>query len=134
MDEIILVGAGGHARVCIEVIEQGGQYKIAGLVEKNDTSGHNNLGYPIIGTDNDLANLRQKYEYALVTIGQVKSAATRVQLFDLLNDLEYKLPVIFSPDTLLVKIPFIPFMFSITSLVSISVNFTVSSKFFNVIP
>ena len=36
MNDIILIGAGGHARACIEVIESGGQYKIAGLVEKDE--------------------------------------------------------------------------------------------------
>ncbi len=35
MDKIILVGAGGHARSCIDVIELTGFYKIAGLVEKD---------------------------------------------------------------------------------------------------
>ena len=39
MDEIILVGAGGHARSCIDVIELSGQYKIAGLVEKDKKNG-----------------------------------------------------------------------------------------------
>ena len=29
---LILIGAGGHARSCIDVIEQQGQYQIAGLV------------------------------------------------------------------------------------------------------
>ena len=29
---VILIGAGGHAHACIEVIEQHGQYQIAGLV------------------------------------------------------------------------------------------------------
>ncbi|MDP7281442.1 MAG: acetyltransferase [Candidatus Poribacteria bacterium] len=97
MDEIILVGAGGHARSCIDVIELDGQYKIAGLVEKDESKSERNLGYPIVGTDEDLPNLRKKYQYALITVGQIKSAATRVRLFDMLNDLKYKLPVIVSP-------------------------------------
>ncbi len=29
---LILIGAGGHARACIDAIEQEGIYKIAGLV------------------------------------------------------------------------------------------------------
>ena len=97
MDEIILVGAGGHARSCIDVIELSGYFKIAGLVEKDHTNSQENLGYPIIGTDDDLPDLRRDYEVALVTVGQIKSAATRVRLFDMLSDLKYKLPVIVSP-------------------------------------
>ena len=69
MDKIILVGAGGHARSCIDVIKLSGFYKIAGLVEKDNADGNENLGYPIIGTDDDLHDLRNKYELALVTVG-----------------------------------------------------------------
>ena len=32
MKKIIIVGAGGHARSCIEVVESEGNYKIAGLI------------------------------------------------------------------------------------------------------
>lgn len=97
MNEIILIGAGGHARSCMDVIELTNLYKITGLVERDDTNVNENLGYPIIGTDEDLPDLRKKYEFALVTVGQIKSAATRVRLFSLLKDLDYKLPVIVSP-------------------------------------
>jgi sugar O-acyltransferase (sialic acid O-acetyltransferase NeuD family) len=97
MDEIILVGAGGHARSCIDVIELSGQYKIAGLVEKDEINRKENLGYPIIGTDNDLENLRQKYDNVLITVGQIKSPDSRVRLFQRLLELDYHLPVIVSP-------------------------------------
>jgi len=96
MDEIILIGAGGHARSCIDVIEYIGLYKIAGLLEKDDAEVKENLGYPIIGTDDDLQDLRRDYEFALVTVGQIKSVATRVRLFGLLSELDYKLPAIVS--------------------------------------
>ena len=82
MDEIILVGAGGHARACIDVIELSGQCKIAGLVEKDKKNGQENLGYPILETDDDLRYLRPKYSYALVTIGQIESPTTRIKLFE----------------------------------------------------
>ena len=87
MDEIILVGAGGHARACIDVIELTGLYKIAGLVEKNDANSNESLGYPVLGTDDDLSDLRKEYKFALVTVGQIKSATTRIRLFETLSDL-----------------------------------------------
>ena len=97
MDEIILIGVGGHTSSCIDVIELSRQYKIAGLVEKYHTNSQENHGYPIIGTDEDLPDLRQDYEVALVTVGQIKSAASRVRLFYMLSNLKYILPVIVSP-------------------------------------
>ena len=36
MDEIILVGAGGYASVCIDVIELSCQFNIAGIIEKDE--------------------------------------------------------------------------------------------------
>ena len=97
MDEIILIGAGGHARACIDVIEIEGRYHIAGLVEKDDSCSRNQLGYTVIGTDDDLLELRKKYENALITVGQIKSASVRVKLFKLLSEFGYNLPVIVSP-------------------------------------
>ena len=97
MNEIILIGAGGHARSCIDVIEQSGQFKIAGLVEKDKLHNKENLGYPIIGMDDDLHNLRQKYSHSLITVGQIKSPETRMRLYQLLKGMDYTLPVIISP-------------------------------------
>jgi sugar O-acyltransferase (sialic acid O-acetyltransferase NeuD family) len=96
VDEIILIGAGGHARSCIDVIEQSGQFKIAGLVEKGKLNNKENLGYPIIGTDDDLQNLRQKYSHSLITVGQIKSPKIRIKLYQLLKELDFTLPVIVS--------------------------------------
>ena len=97
MGEIILVGAGGHARACIDVIELSGQFKVAGLIAKEKTDNQGNLGYPVIGIDDDLQRLRQKYSNALITVGQIKSPEPRIRLFNLLNHLDYSLPFIASP-------------------------------------
>ena len=92
-----MIGAGGHARSCIDVIEMSGQFKIVGLIEKEGTNRQVNMGYSIIGTDNELEELRKKYNYALITVGQIKSAETRIKLFKLLQEMNYILPLIISP-------------------------------------
>lgn len=97
MNEILLIGAGGHARSCIDVIESISEYKIIGLVEKNNTKEKNNLGYPIVGCDDDLPYLRDKYEHAVISLGQIKTANHRKRIFNMLNDLEYNIPTIISP-------------------------------------
>ena len=48
MKAIIVVGAGGHARSCIEVIESEGIYKIAGLVGLKSEVGEEICGYKVI--------------------------------------------------------------------------------------
>ena len=97
MDEILLIGAGGHARACIDVIDQQGKYKIAGLIQKENTTDKYNLGYPIIGVDEDLLELSKDYNYALITVGQIKSSEPRRKLYGLLISIGFKLPVIKSP-------------------------------------
>ena len=96
MDKILLIGAGGHARSCIDVLEEENQFEIAGLIEKGESISNESLGYPVIGTDDDLKVLRQQYKNALVTVGQIKSPAIRVKLYQLLKELDFTLPVIVS--------------------------------------
>ena len=45
---LILVGAGGHAHACIDVIEQQGRYQIAGLIGMPDEMDALHIGYSVI--------------------------------------------------------------------------------------
>ena len=96
MDKILLIGAGGHACSCIDVLEEENQFKIAGLIEKGESISNESLGYPVIGTDDDLKVLRQQYKNALITVGQIKSPKIRIKLYQLLKELDFTLPVIVS--------------------------------------
>ena len=95
--EILLIGGGGHCKSVIDVIELEGKYTIAGIIDKKELIGTDVLGYKVIGCDNDLPNLFQKYKYAIVTVGQIKSNALRVKLFSRLKEIGYKLPIVISP-------------------------------------
>ena len=97
MNEIILLGAGGHARSCIDVIEVMDKFKVAGLIERDDITSQKIIGYPIIGTNDNLLELRKEYNFAFISIGQLKSAGTRIKLFQLLKEIGYILPIIISP-------------------------------------
>lgn len=96
-EPIILVGAGGHARACIDVIEQTGRFEIVGLVGMPDEVGMSVLGYPVLGTDLELPELRQKSSHALVTLGQIKTPEPRMRLFERLLQMGFCLPTIVSP-------------------------------------
>jgi len=97
MNEIILIGGGGHCKSVIDVIEQEAKYKIACIVDKKELIGQKVLGYEIIACDDDLEALFQKYKYAIVTVGQIKSNKVRVKLFNRLKEIGYELPTIISP-------------------------------------
>ncbi len=94
---LILIGAGGHAHSCIDVIEQQGHFQIAGLVGLPEQQYAQHLGYPVIGTDSDLPALAKIHQYALVTIGQIKTAEQRIRLYQQSVELGFQLPIIIAP-------------------------------------
>jgi len=96
-EKIILIGAGGHAESCIDVIEQEDRFEIAGLIGLENEIGQNRLGYKIIGTDGDLLGVSKSIPNALITTGQIKTASLRVKLFELAKSLNFKMPSVISP-------------------------------------
>jgi sugar O-acyltransferase (sialic acid O-acetyltransferase NeuD family) len=94
---LIFIGAGGHAHACIDVIEQHGGYKIAGLIGMQNEVHHQHLGYAVIGTDNDLPELAKTYKYALITLGQIQTAEHRIRLYQQAVALGFQLPTIIAP-------------------------------------
>lgn len=93
---LLLVGGGGHCRACIDVLEQEGKFEIAGIVERLGGPTEPVFCYTVLGTDGDLPQLCERYEYSLVTVGQIKSAEPRKQLFEQLKKLGFTLPVVIS--------------------------------------
>lgn len=95
--KIILIGGGGHCRSCIDVIERGQEFTIAGIVEQpGKKNSESLLGYPIIGVDHELDALKKTYDYALVTLGQVGSSTVRQRLFNRLKQAGFILPAVIS--------------------------------------
>ena len=96
---LILIGAGGHTRSCIDVIEQQGCFEIAGLVglpAQRDAQ-HADYGYAVIGVDSDLFDLVKIYQYALITIGQMQSSRDRIRLYQQAIQLGFQFPAIIAP-------------------------------------
>lgn len=96
-ESIILIGGGGHCKSVIDVIEQGNQFEIAGIIDTKELVGNEVLGYKILGSDEDLKDLRHHYKYALITVGQIKSPEIRIKLFEILKSFGYELPIVISP-------------------------------------
>ena len=103
MKKIILIGGGGHCKSAIDVIEQEGKFKIAGIIDKPNLLGSKILGYSVIGCDDDLKSLANKFSYALVTVGQIKKSTLRKKLFNLANKAKLILPKVISPSAYVSK-------------------------------
>lgn len=94
---LILIGAGGHARACIDVIEQQGQYQIVGLVGLQEELHSQHLGYEVIASDAALAQLAKSTPYALITTGQIQTAKLRMRLYQQATQCGFQMPVIVAP-------------------------------------
>ena len=97
MKEILILGDGGHSKSVIDVIEQEGQFKIAGIVGTSNSIGSEVLGYKVIGEDEDINKLSKIYKYAIVAVGQIYSPGARLKLYSLLIESGFNLPYIVSP-------------------------------------
>ena len=98
-ENIILIGAGGHALSCIDVIEQENKYKIYGLVGLRDEVGKKISGYDVIATQDELVKLSKDFRYAFISIGQIKNVKLRIDLYESVLNSGFKIPSIVSPQS-----------------------------------
>ncbi len=70
-EKLLVFGAGGHAKVVIDLIEQQGIFDIAGVLDDDATlKGNRFFGYTVLGTRAELPGLRSSgLRLALVAIG-----------------------------------------------------------------
>ena len=94
---MIIVGAGGHALSCIDVIEQENKFKILGLIGLEDEVGSTVSGYEVIGTDTELNKILSSCDNAFNAVGQIKNPTIRIKIYESLTKIGFSLPTIISP-------------------------------------
>lgn len=97
MEDIILVGGGGHCISTIDVIEAEGKFNIIGILDVKENIGNTILGYKIIGEDNDIPQLVSNCKNFAISVGQINSSKLREKIYALIKSNKGKLPVIKSP-------------------------------------
>lgn len=97
MPDLILIGAGGHARSCIDVIEVQGVYRIIGLLDIPEKIGTDVLGYPVISSDEGMAYYASLGVYFLNGLGQIGEAPLRWKMSEKLDELGARLATVISP-------------------------------------
>ena len=95
--DIVLVGAGGHCRSVIDVIEHENKFNIIGVLDPNHKFLTQVLNYPILGGDDEIEKLSKTISCFCITVGQAKSASIRINLFELIKKHGGNLPLIQSP-------------------------------------
>ena len=97
MDKIILIGGGGHAKSCIDVIENEKKYEVIGILDSPSKVGEEILGCKIIGSDCDIKKYSDMGYYFLITVGQLETADKRAELFEEVKSAGGKFATVISP-------------------------------------
>ena len=99
---IILLGGGGHCKSVIDVAENAGYNIIGILSDVKENIGQTVLGYPIIGTDDNVSDWIDKACF-VVTVGQIKSNTIRITLHQRIISSGGRLATIIVPDSYVSK-------------------------------
>ena len=86
MNNIVIVGGGGHARSCIETINSTKIFKIIGIVDEAYEKDTFLYTYKILGKDKDLEKIKESCDYACIGVGHIKEANVRKKLFESFSD------------------------------------------------
>lgn len=92
MKPLILIGGGGHCKSVIEAAESAG-YQILGVLDMPEDVGKEILSTKVIGTDDDIPAYVDKAEF-VITVGFIKSPATRIKLYNRVKEVGGKLATI----------------------------------------
>jgi sugar O-acyltransferase (sialic acid O-acetyltransferase NeuD family) len=91
MKKIILIGAGGHSRSCIDVIKSQKKYKVSFLVDKTSVD---NQTIKTILESNFLTGYKLNKKDLLISVGQLNNGKLRKKIFEFYKNKGCNFPVI----------------------------------------
>jgi len=99
-DKIVVVGGGGHAKVIINTIKKLNNYEILGYVDSIDRGILLDVKY--LGTDTVLFNIIEAYKScnAVIGIGNTMISSKRYEIYNVLKEIGFELPVIISENAI----------------------------------
>lgn len=103
LQRVVLLGAGGHAKSCIDVIEQTGVFEIVGLLAKTEEIGLTVSGYEVIGSDSDLRLIKKEVNYAINCIGGIRTQKLRQKITENAKLVGFEFPSVVSPHAVVSK-------------------------------
>ena len=97
MKKLIIIGGGGHAKSCLDVVLLSQKYQTIGIIDLEEKKGTKLLGIEIQLMDKDYGQLvSEGYEF-LIGIGQIKSPKRRIEIYEELKILGAKFATVVSP-------------------------------------
>jgi len=105
--KLIFIGAGGHAKSCLEVVKNcKKKYKFLGCIEKSKKINNKQFkNLRIIGYEKDIIKIKKKFKCnnILITIGQINSPIQRKKVFLNLKKKGFQFPIIIAKNSHVAK-------------------------------
>ena len=88
---VIGIGAGGHAKVIIDILRLNGEFELKGLIDSDPTrTGEQVLGVTVLGGDDKLESLHQKgVKHAFIGVASLSQTENNKRIFERVRDLGF---------------------------------------------
>ena len=100
LEKICILGSGGHATSCIDLIESTNKFEIIGIISQKKDKKKDKIflkKYQIISSDDDYREIFKFCKNVVIGISFYKDLSLRSKMFKALKKVGFKLPVICSP-------------------------------------
>lgn len=102
MEELILIGGGGHCKSVIDSLRKDDRFRIIGILDKKEKVGTSINGVPIVGEDETLPYYFQNgVRHAFITLGSIGNIKGREKLYHMVKSIGFQLPVIIDPSAII---------------------------------
>ncbi|MDD5072713.1 MAG: acetyltransferase [Candidatus Omnitrophica bacterium] len=96
--KILLIGAGGHCKVVLDLLLSAKEYEVAGIIDVKQRIGEKVFGVPVSGSDTDLPRFSGKgVKHCFISAGSVGDTRLRVKLYNLARRSGFVFPNLVSP-------------------------------------
>ncbi len=96
--KILLVGAGGHCKVILDLLSYSKEYEVSGIIDVKGRLGDKIFVVPVNGSDSDLPRFFKKgVKYCFISVGSVGDTRLRVKLYNLARKSGFIFPNLISP-------------------------------------
>jgi len=100
--KLLLIGAGGHCKVILDLLLKSKKYDIAGIIDLKERIGDNVFGIPVVGTDLDLAKFFKKgIKHCFISLGSVGNSKLRAKLYGLARNVGFMFPNLIHPSAII---------------------------------
>ncbi|MCF7821491.1 MAG: acetyltransferase [Mariprofundaceae bacterium] len=94
MNQLLILGAGGHGKVMAEAAEAAGAWQKIALLDDRHAALNGTLRWPVLGSVADTLRFASDYSHAVVAVGD---SATRLAWLDMLVEQGFQTPSLIHP-------------------------------------